>query len=736
MLRPLVLTLLFALGVSAQDPWAPVHQRVVDARSPDAFTLVASDSELGYAWFGEHGLGAASNQELRLMPTGKGPAGNALTQIMKGPGWALYDPGGNRLAEGAGLPTPEQVQSLMESTGWKLLREGLKAHLRLHPEDGQAWLELAHGLARQAAFAKMANSLSKPLFELLRDELQPCLKKLAELPDAAETWQEPRPQPFATLMLYLRYTELDIDSKLKDSAAGLKATLPNLIARDPEAKAPWQALTFSNSLEEEGFNIAATRELITSLEGIPGQPWPPLFLADYLLSFYIYPAHRLEEASQIASTAIATSQSPAVAGKLGRPHVIQALAAWGLVQFQSLLYQHNRVDDAVALISSLRSQAGSGWPTVAAQLGKHLDFTVQFDKENKKEGDSPRLTPSQLETLRRGLREPPVADPPALEPTTLRLALLEGTSDLVPWGKLQIHPVFTPWGPMELSWQPLKKAEASRLRERHGWPQGKRWLLMKQDQVLVSGPGFPSAATLESALRSQGIPELEALNTFIKAHPERLDARRARLELVQPRLPHAHLESLYLEDLEATGTPLKPLPFKPDPRIWAPVARRLGHQTSQQLRRWPFNLAAWRKYSSWSALDPQLPNPAALLSSLDTWPRQSTVRLPGPIPAGVSRAVMATLRDQERYEEMDAWMQALWDGGLETWMTQWAALPALGRRQQGGPLDRVAPEVGKMISAWGEALSKQGKKPRLAALGQRLEALRPGLSALLSGPQD
>jgi len=66
-------------------------------------------------------------------------------------------------------------------------------------------------------------------------------------------------------------------------------------------------------------------------------------------------------------------------------------------------------------------------------------------------------------------------------------------------------------------------------------------------------------------------------------------------------------------------------------------------------------------------------------------------------------------------------------------MTQWATLPALGRRQQSGPLDRVAQEVKQMISAWGEALTKQGKKPRLAALGQRLEALRPGLSALLSG---
>ena len=696
----------------------------------DRFILVATDPQFGFAWFGEHPLGEANGPELALLPLEKGIGREALIHIHHGPGWALFDPAGIRIGEGSGLPTPDKVQELMEGAGWKSLQEGLKAHLRLHPEDGQAWLELAHNFTRCAMHAKSAGTLSHAMLARLRDELQPCLQKLVEIPGSGSTWQEPRPQPFSIMLLFLRFTGLDLDPELRDSARQLRAALPKLIAQDPEILAPWQALDWVGNPEEEDLGRAFQRNLIASLDGIPGRPWPPFFLSDNVLFSNF---DHLDEAFQIAATAIATSQAPRVVIKLGRAHVIEALATWGTTQLNCLLYGRS-MDEISALLGSLRMQAGKGWPQVSVRLAKRLDMRLQFEEERKIPAEKRWFTPQRLAAIRRALQEPPLADPPAPERTTLRLALLEGASDRLAWGKLQIHPAFVPWGPTELSWQPLRKVEATRLEERHGWISGQRWLVLKNDQVLASGPGLPSASALETALRGQGTPELEELDAFIQAHPERQDARRARLELLRPRLPNPLLEDRFLEDLEAVGAPPGPLPFKPDPARWTPVARRVCLRISEQIRRWPFSSSIWASYAGWSALDPRIQRPAALLSALETWPRQRALRLPGPLPCATSKAVIGVLRSQGRYSDLDAWMQTLWENGLKTWMAQWVALPLLEENAMGSALDRTALEVTPLLAAWGEALAKQGQNARLTSLRAELENLRPGLASMLSKP--
>jgi len=733
MLRPLFLTLLFTLGAcaSAQDSWAPIQQAVVAQRTPDVFTLVATGVPLKFSWYGEHPLSAAHGRELRLLSLDKGRAAESLSLILQGPGWALFDPSGNRIAEGSGDPTPDKVQELMKGAGWRPLREDLEAHLRLHPEDGQGWLELAYDLTAQARNAALVDSLSADLKARLSQELQPCLERLMKIPDSAATWREPRPQPFAPMLASISIARLNDEPGMDEVIQRLQAAIPRLLSQDPDSRSLWLSTYFLSTQADPMHGMQVRKDLLAALDPLPGHPWPPIFLSDFLIGFSLDP----EETFRVASVALARSLEPRMTAKLGRARVVQALGAWGAVQLQCLLLRR-KPEEAGALVASLRNQSGKGWPQVSAQLGQAISEVIsQMDDE--KEIDEQRLVSKEQEAgLRQILREPPPADPQVPEPTTLRLALLESASNGLDWGKLQIHPLLTPWGPNELSWQPLTRTESSGLRERHGWPKEQRWLLLQRDQVLASGPGMPTVNVIEAALRGQGAPELEVLGAFIKAHPERLDARRARLAMIRPRLPNPRLEKLFLEDLENSGEPTGPLPFEPNPVLWAPVARRVGLRVAEQLRHWPFSSSGWASYASWSRHDARLQRPAALLSDLEIWPRQLGQRLPGPLPIAASRAVVEVLRTQGRFDELDAWMEALWDGGLETWMTQWAALPALARRQQGGPLDRVAPEVGKMISAWGEALSKQGKKPRLAALGQRLEALRPGLSALLSGPQN
>ncbi len=733
MLRPLVLTLLFALGActSAQDSWAPIQQAVVAQRAPDAFTLVATGVPLNFSWYGEHPLGAAHGRELRLLSLDKDRAGESLSLITQGPGWALFDPQGNRIAEGGGTPAPDKVQELMKGAGWRPLRESLEAHLRLHPEDGQGWLELAHDLATQARNAALVDLPSASLKARLSQELQPCLEKLMKIPGSAATWREPRPQPFAPMLASISIARLDQEPGMEEVIQRLQAAVPTLLSQDPDSRILWLSTYFMSAQADPMHGMKVRKDLFAALDPLPGHPWPPIFLSDYLVGFFQDP----EDTFRVATKALASNLEPKMAARLGRAQVVQALGAWGAVQLQCLLLQR-KSEEAGALIASLRIQSGKGWPRVSAQLGEAIGEVIgQMDGE--KEKDEQRLVPKEQEAgLRQILREPPPADPQAPEPTTLRLVLLDRVSNALDWGKLQIHPQLTPWSPNELSWQPLTTTESSGFREKHGWPNEQRWLLLQRNQVLVSGPGMPTVNAIEAALRSQGAPELEVLGAFIKAHPERLDARRARLAMVRPRLPNPRLEKLFLEDLENSGESIGSLPFEPNPVLWAPVARRVGQRVAEQLQHWPFSSSAWASYASWTRHDARLQRPAALLSDLEIWPRQLGQRLPGPLPIAASRAVVEVLRTQGRFDELDAWMEVLWDRGLETWMTQWAGLPSLGRRQQSGPLDRVAPEVGKMFSAWGEALTKQGKKTRLAALGQRLEALRPGLSALLSGPQN
>ena len=739
-LRIPALMLALTAGAMAQDAWAPVNQALIYVRTPDRFILVSAGSKLDFGWYGDDPLGAPNQAELLLMPLQdewpgeakqspqKRMAKEALLALQNGPGWALFSPGGIRLSEGPGLPQPEKVKALMESAGWKPMRESLKAYLRQHPEDGQAWLELAYEVAHHASFARLARGVENPLPKVqvaaFRDELLAPLQKLVELPYSAETWREPRPQIFSTMILFLNM--LGPEPDLQNSVQKLKAAIPRLITQDPESLSLWQTLSWAYGPEDPDFPIRAQQDLRTSLQGVPGRPWPPVHLADTFTGFWW---DRPEQGFQIATKAIATNQSLYEAGRLSRAQRVQALGAWGGAQVGSLLFE-KRVDEAESLLAGLRSQAGKGWPEVAAGLTLHLDDLLRVDENSE---EKRLLSAQQEKMLRKVLQEPSPPEPPAPPRRALRLVQVDPGPSLVDWAKLQSHEALAPWDALELSWQPLNKADVAQLQERQNWPKGPRWVLLQNNAVLASGPGLPTAATLEAALRTQGMPLLESLDAFIKANPERLDARRARLECIRPRLPNTHLEARFREDLLASGAPLEALPFEPKGELWVKAARKICQETAEQLRHWPFGAAAWMRYAGWSALDPRTASPGSLLRSLDTWPRQRGYSLPGPIPIATSEAVARMLRDAQRNEELDSWSQAIWERGLRGWLA--ANLQARANRED---KDRswIPRPVGQLLSLWGEALRKRGKTARLETLKSEFESLQVGLSSLLSGPAE
>lgn len=725
------------ISASAQDPWSSVDQAVAGARSPDSFVLVATDPDFDFKWFGEDALGTNCGKELILMAPAKDVA-DLLVRNHGGHCWALYGPSAERLDEGRGLPRPTAIRERMLQAGWRPLREILKAHLHDHPEDGQGWLELAFDVARQARTAKEVGKLGATLLHSIRNELLPCLRALREIPGTAGSWGDPSNALFRPLFRAIWIAELDQDPEIGDAIHRLADKFPDLLAVDPEKEILWHARSYLLRSTTEQDQDASIRFAL-SLDGVPGRPWPPPFYAFWMRTWYRKdPDTMAREGSEL----LQRNLEPTMVRRLGKPHVYRMLEAWGALHLEGLLLQ-KRMDEALSYIGWLRSQSGNRWGDLSTELRGNLVPTVEDKKGLFDPKPMPMFTTEQRASVQSALAEVPLPNTTFPIVVPLRLVLLEIHEptdwSLPDWLQLQKSPVFEPWDTSELVWNPLKHEEAQALLSSHDWQDGPRWVLLQGEELLAAGPGWPTAEKLDDALRAHAIPRLDTLNAFIKTHPDRLDARRERMELLRPRLPNPRLESFFLQDCEAMSSPIGGLPFQPETARWGPVAKRICARLAERLKHWPFSTNDWQAYAEWSGLDNRSPRSAMLLSDLDPWPRQAFTRLPGPIPSPASLAVMRSLLSSGRPQEADAWMQVLWEKGLKDWLVRWVKLPTLPVKsrdkkvQVEGQYDYRASEVNDLLADWGEALSAARNAKRVAAVRQELEDIRPGLAGMLSG---
>ncbi len=733
---------LVCLSASAQDQWAIVVQAVAGVRSPDSFVLVATDPGFGFQWFGEDALGATNGKELILMA----PARNVADTLVRDHGWqcwALFDPSGQMLDEGRGLPRPAAIRERMLQAGWRPLREALKAHLHDHPEDGQGWLELAFDVARQARTAKEVGTLSATLLQSIREELLPCLRALREIPGTAETWGDPGNALFRSLFRAIWIAELDQDPEIGDAIHRLADKFPDLIAVDPEKEILWHARSYMLRSSTEQDQDAAIRFAL-SLEGVPGRPWPPPFYAFWMRNWYRKdPETMVRKGSEL----LEHNLEPTMVRRLGKPHVYQMLKAWGGLHLEGLLLQ-KRIAEALSYMGWLRSQAGNQWVDLSNGLRGNLVPTEEDKKGNFDPKPMPLFTTEERGLLQNALAEAPLPSPTLPKVVPLRLAPIEihepADWSLPDWLLLQKSPVFETWDTSELIWTPLRHEEVQSLLSSHDWQDGPRWVLLQGEELLATGPGIPNAEKLEDSLRAQARPRLDILSDFIKTHPDRLDARRERMEFLRPRLPNPRLESLFLQDCEALNSPIGSLPFQPEAGLWGPAAKRICTRLAEKLQSWPFSADDWRAYAEWSGLDSRSPRPAMLLSDLDSWPCQAFARLPGPIPGKASLEVMRSLLSTGRPEEADAWAQVLWEKGLKDWLVQWEKLAPRSSKdkdekghvkkgQVEGPYDYRASEVNGILAYWGKALIAERNAKRVATVKQGLEDIHPRLAEMISG---
>ncbi len=709
---------LIALTAFAQDPWAPVQEALRDQRAAGRFLVAGAGIDLGQQWILKDEVVSAIQVSQLGQKMLTGTASQQLKTLLQGPGWALFAPDGRRLAEGSGTPEPARIREEMAKAGWTWIRDDLKAHLARRPEDGQAWVELAIDLTRQVQQGWVSGTDQNiPMVPERRKaflaELEAAMAGLAKVPELEQAWLQAPRQSLVFVTLFLGMSEFRKDPQVKPLLDRIAAPFMELARRDPENGRIWDFF-FSLRVPDETTTFRESFELMEQLGGVPGRPWPPLRSQSDVLTGLLQDR---EVTLQRAEQWLAANLAPDLARRLGRGHVLDALKVWGDLRFVALVHL-GRAEEARRSLEDLRSMAGSQWPQVAEAFRGHV-----FLKPGES-GEEPLLTAVQQQAVHTLLNQPPLPDRPFLPLQPLRLAMV-GPADPLVWGKLQADPLMDPWDPSELSWKPLTKAESERLAGHRGW------VLLKGEERLASGGGLPTAAALDVVLRQHGRPRLEAMDAYLKAHPERLDARRERVSQLSVRMPHPRLEPRLVEDLEALAASFNVPPIS-DASAWKPTAKRVCERLGERIRHWPFHDEAWQAYVDWSALAPGATRLGTLLEGLDAWPRLRGNLLPGSLPTAVSLAVARKLGAAGRWEELRGWGDALWRKGLQAWLRHSASIPLSDKGSSA--FDRNLGDVRQLLSWHGKALRQLGKTTEGETLRQELEVLRTGLGTALSQP--
>jgi hypothetical protein len=235
-----------------------------------------------------------------------------------------------------------------------------------------------------------------------------------------------------------------------------------------------------------------------------------------------------------------------------------------------------------------------------------------------------------------------------------------------PWGEawkdLQEAEALLPWTLDGLRWEWAAEIPVA-LRERHGWGQAPRWVLLRGEDAFASGEACPSPQHLADKLAAAGPARLQRLDAWIVRQPDSLDAHRKRFELLLPRMPIRNLEWSLAEDARRAWIPLTFGPeaaWRPDADLWAKAAQKVMPELEDALRRWPSSQEFWRAYVSWSAFHPQRPSALVLANRLVPW--GSHRRWLAGLPLDVHRALADGWRSRGEFEAMRLWFRETRDG--------------------------------------------------------------------------
>jgi hypothetical protein len=634
------------------------------------------------------------------------------------PRWGLGTPEGRVLQIWDREPTPQEITTLMRSQGWMPFQDRLENFLREHPDQGEAHVALVQALTPKlmrtlkevpggAGATKAEDGSTATVWTVdpeIRGTFTGHLKKLISL----QGWSRQQGIRFALAFMLnndeLASAVLDADLR-RDLREGIEAE----IRRTPSDVQLWNLYA---SLCGPG-DASAAKALLLGMDGPPGQAWPPAAAAvpmgDILGQAQDWTG--LEGLATWAVSQVKHTPGASGGGFFGR----NPEGSWTALGLWAAWEQGRHEDVFRALDEQLKTPS----PGLMQVLGRLRGSATEDERK-------------RLADLFRGSRgsfREAFQTPEPLPPVrVLKVAEGGGASS---FSKLSQHPAFDAWGGDELAWGDLS-AEAL-IRVKPQLQPGAQWAVLRGEEVLASGAELPAPADFAQQLRGLQSPRLEALNAYVKTHPNQVEARRARMGLLRSRMPHPRLEMPLLEDARTLGASFRAgEEWTPNVELWLSSAKRVVPELELQLGRWPSNADTWEAWVEWSALLPSPTDPVDLLNRLPIFHMREWMGTDaGPLPLDAAARVAKRLKALNRWKELEAWCRAFWEGGLRKVLPDLLSSSGNGRFMSNtgeGALQRMG---SGLLQPWIEALEHTKAKGRIAALRQDLDEVQPGLAKRL-----
>ncbi len=623
---------------------------------------------------------------------------------------------GELLGQGREAVPLEDLERLMEGTGWRSRWDRLDRFLLEHPENGDAAGErlylasrllglrsLAEGSPDKAPSSSQDLERTQEVFEALRGLLR------------VEGWPWHSGTLFHTLGArspWVRTSSL-LEGPLREAQEGLTEAL----RRDPDQPALWEVARGLATLSPAW----SWKEVLASVEPAPGTLWPPHEAAPAMAAAWKDP--EASDLLEIAGAALAQARDPKLRELfVGATARRALLRAWVPLKLKALVTLE-RFSEAGEFLEWARQESGKEWPELSRALAPILG-RIRGDRSLP-----PSLSLSELAA------RPPAAAPeePGLPPP-LSLGLLGAPPWKAEWARLRRHEAFDAFQPEEeLGWADFGPGEQRALRAAGRFGEEPRWVLVRGREVLDSGTELPAPGALADRVRAQGPPRLEELGLCLLRHPDHLQGRRLRLEALRARMPHSRLEVRLLEDARRSLAPFQvgrgsggANAWVPQKELWESAALRALPELEGRLRSWPESGELWEAWLDWAAVHPRQPSPAVLLDGLAVWKTASRGG-PGPLPTEILTRVAERLRDREAWGPLEVWCQRAWEGGLRDHVREAARrVPAGASKDQNRVLGEAAGLVAELVGPYLEALRRQGKEAERRRLLQEFQAM-PGL---------
>lgn len=606
----------------------------------------------------------------------EGPVASALREARgwgAEPHWLLVSADGRQTREGKGVPTGAALARALEEEGWICTWLKRDAFLREHPDHGEALearlmasLRMVGTRFRRLAQAgktepgrlggasgrggRFKGEDREPVADGVWMEAAESLDRLMALPDG---WRF-RDKPMLWLSLLMR--DAAASPRMRASLQRMQTQLLEQWTRQPHGLRDPRPQGDPDPEAFQGVDTLWAQTAILlgngrlpawpTLDPVPGLSWPDRRTVTEAWVLLRLPGDHEGILALLGSVPDAPLEAPASREAwLAHTELLTLLR----VLRAEALGRLGRWGEAATDLQEARRLAGPRWKEL------NLPFADPAWKEQP-EGLPFPPPPPWVRTLLDRTPEPELPMPAPPPP----IRLMHTGAPPAAWEALKGAADLAPWGPAELRWEGAREADLPRL----PGGQGFRWAALRGEATtLASGVEVPDRARLALMLSGAGPTRLQRLDAFIRRHPEHLDARRARVALLVPRLPHPVLEARVREDAERDRMPL---PFRPgDPAVtdlpaWQVAASRVLPELEAGLRRWPSDDRLWRAWVSWAPFSPRSLSIHAFARSLPAWgPVEDWV---AGLPRCVHEAVREDLRRSRRFEAMRAWFREAWEG--------------------------------------------------------------------------